>query len=356
MDTMNAYYNAKPSNISNIGADVSGAKRMHFDTYETDAEKEVRERKKALDNGLKVIKEQLKAEILSAVPNRELISKLLNQQFSLAHGLEYDSPESRSIIQERRNAAVTRESIAEFNKMIRAMNGLRRDLRAVQSDYYFKLYILKMRARYQPKHSFVEQTGKTFNWKDFTTTENVTEKIDYLKTNAKAVQFGNSVSDKERGYILVELTKFLKDWSIVEGLNNIDLSPVAWSFGARGKAGSVAYYQNANKLISVNRNNVGSLIHEIGHFIDAVSGNVSNSMSYEAVAYYRNSIKDQVAGTDLKYYCQRCEIFARAFEAYCFSIYAGFSEFAQCGKDYLPELTDELRGLVEKALNFKKEA
>ena len=28
----NTYYNAKPSNISNLGKDVSGAKRMNFDT------------------------------------------------------------------------------------------------------------------------------------------------------------------------------------------------------------------------------------------------------------------------------------------------------------------------------------
>lgn len=31
----NTYYNAKPSNITNLGKDVSGAKRMNFDTYET---------------------------------------------------------------------------------------------------------------------------------------------------------------------------------------------------------------------------------------------------------------------------------------------------------------------------------
>ena len=35
METTNEYYNAKPSNITNLGKDVSGAKRMNFDTYET---------------------------------------------------------------------------------------------------------------------------------------------------------------------------------------------------------------------------------------------------------------------------------------------------------------------------------
>ena len=44
----NTYYNAKPSNISNLGKDVSGAKRMNFDTYETTEEREMRKQKNGL--------------------------------------------------------------------------------------------------------------------------------------------------------------------------------------------------------------------------------------------------------------------------------------------------------------------
>lgn len=348
--TTETYYNAKPSKVTNIGIDVSGAKRMHFDTYETDAEREAKAKRKAIDNGLKVIKASIKAEVLSESPNREKLIELLNKQFEVAHGFLGMADDSRAIISNRRQLAVSREEIAEFNKMIRSLNGLRRDMRSLNSEYSFKYYVQKMRNRYEPKDSFTEESGGTFNWKEFDCKEDVSSKVEYLKTSSRAVQFGNSVSDKERGHILIELVNFLENWKIVEGLNNIDLSPLSWSFGARGKAGSVAYYQPSLKLISVNRNNIGSLIHEIGHYIDAISNDISHKISYATVNEYRERIKAGLSRKQLNYYCKREEIFARAFEAYCYKIYAGFKPFAQMGKSFLPELNDNLIAVIKEAL------
>lgn len=345
------YYNAKPSKVANIGADVLGAKRMHFDTYETDAEREAKERKRRIDNGIKEIKLSIKAEILSETPDRLKIIELLSKQFELAYGFSGLADNARDVVREKRSLAISDEARAEFNKMVRAFNSLHRDVSRLRSDYSFKYYIQKMRAKYQPKDSFIEQSGGAFNWKEFDCEENdLKGKAEYLALNSRAVQFGNSVSDKERGYILIELALFLETWKANQTLKVIDLAPVSWSFGARGKANSVAYYQPCLKLVSVNRNNIGSLIHEIGHYIDAISNQVSNKISFETVNKYRESIKDSCSDIELRYYCKREEIFARAFEAYCYSINADFRPFAQMGKGFLPELNENLISVIKEAL------
>lgn len=344
----NTYYNAKPSRITNLGLDVSGAKRMNFDTYESDAE---REKRKQGNRDLKAVKEAIKSEILADSVSAERLIQLYAKQFNLLHGFSPLDLDGGKIISEKRQQAKTREEISEFNKMVRAYNQFFRIERRFK--YRFEYEVRKLRAKYQPKNSFTEQSGKTFDWKKFDSSENdIAGKIEYLNENAKAVQFGNSVSDKERGYILIELTKFLKHWGTIESLKDINLKPLAWSFGARGQTGSVAYYKSTQTLISVNRNNIGSLIHEIGHYIDDVRGHISRKISYETVIKYRDAIKSGLDTKSLGYYCKKEEIFARAFEAYCLKICAGFSEFAQFGTDYLPELNDDLMNTLGEALKI----
>ena len=347
MTETNAYYNAKPSKVTNIGLDVSGAKRMHFDTYETDAEKEARKR---FNTGLTDIKKAIKSEVLCTNPDRIKLIDLLNKQFELIYGFSGLLPNVRAIISEKRQEALKEGKTSEFNKMIRAYNTLSRDMYRLNNEYSFKYYIQKMKSRYEPKDSFTEESGAIFNWKEFECNEDISGKVSYLKDNARAVQFGNSVSDKERGYILIELTSFLENWKLNPILSCIDLSPVSWSFGARGKAGSVAYYQHGQRLISVNRNNIGSLIHELGHYIDGTKGNVSYEISNRTVNEYRDRIKEGLSRNQLSYYCKREEIFARAFEAYCYKV-ASFKPFAQTGKSFLPELNDDLISVLKEALS-----
>ena len=350
MTTQSEYYNAKPCNISNIGADIAGAKRMHFDTYETDVEREAKERRKAHDKGLRVIKEQFKAEILSNSTSALILSDLLNQQFFVQFGFDTSTKEASEIVSTRRFAANTRESIAAFNKMVRAYNRLRNDIREVNSSHYFAWFVGKMRRKFQPKQPF---SGASYQWKDFEPSQvDITQVVESLKLYSRAVQFGNSVTDKERGHILVKLSEFIQTWKENEMLNRIDLSPIGWSFGARGKTGSVAYFQPGANVISVNRNNVGSLIHEVGHYLDYAASKVSNGITYDTVSKYADTLPKDMDKKSLRYYCKREEIFARAFEAYCFKHYLGFDKFAQCGKAYLPELNENLISVVEKALGL----
>ena len=337
-----AYYNARPSKVSNLGKDVSGAKRMYFDTYETDEEKRKR---KAHNKEVKQLKKSFKLEVLSDCPKSEKLISLQMRLFYLEHGFHYDHAKDE-LANRRKKAIVDRSLVSAYNSLVRKYNLVRKTIRGL--EYSPEYTLRKLNKKYAPKNSFTEQTGKRVNWKDFEAVNHIDESAAYLKEHSQAVQFGNSVTDNERAYILKNLAKFIKHWNRDSIFGKASLKAVSWSFGARGKAGSVAYYQNAGKIISVNRNNVGSLIHEIGHFLDYQNNLLSDQISAETIRAYRDSIKDLpfVDAKSLRYYCSRKEIFARAFEAYCYKVKAGFDEFAQCGKSFLPELNDELLDLV----------
>jgi hypothetical protein len=130
------------------------------------------------------------------------------------------------------------------------------------------------------------------------------------------------------------------------------ISGVNWSFGARAKAGSVAYYQHTGRIISVNRNNIGSIIHELGHWIDFRAGRLSDRISFKTRTQYAESLPDMDQAT-YRYYTNRVEIFARAFEAYCLQKMPRFGAFAQGTGNYLPELNEELIQLIEEAINYQ---
>jgi len=350
----NNYYNAKPSKISNIGKDVSGAKRMNFNTYETTEERIAREYEKSVDKSIQNVKKEIKAILLSDSPNPIVIIDLLNKEFELKHGFSYKDPNSRSIIQVKRNSIANLADSTAFNKLVGDYNKLKKTIGCLQDPRYLGYYMGKMIAKYHPKKTFTESNGKYFNWKDFIAVTDLNNITDYINNNSSAVQFGNSVTDKERGYILSEMSVFIKIWNSSVITNKINITPINWSFGARGKAGSVAYYQRSNKVISVNRNNIGSLIHELGHFIDDTASSISNSISYETIRNYKDKIKEGLDSKSLSYYCKRSEIFARAFEAYCLKSQVGFNVFAQAGLDYLPDLNPELISLIEKALDINR--
>ncbi len=349
METTN-YYNAKPSNISNLGKDVSGAKRMNFDTYETIQEKEARKQKNSTD---KAHKEAFKAAILASPVDKETIIKLLTEKFSSDHGFCVTDPNSKAIIMERKKEIwYPSNSTQAFNKMVSDYNRLKRTLSEINSEYYFPHWVKKMIKKYSSKETFIDQTGAKFSWKEFKEHkfDKLKESIEFLKTNSSAVQFGNSVSDKERAYILQELASFIKDWQGKTITSKVSLASVNWSFGSRGNAQSVAYFQPKTNVISVNRDNIGSLIHELGHFLDFNRKNLSNKISYATIQEYASTLPASMDRKQKRYYCSRVEIFARAFEAYCYQQNASFSGFAQLGSGYLPKLNEELTNLIEEAL------
>lgn len=338
MDTESQYYNARPSKISNLGADVAGAKRMNFDTYETAQEKAER---KAKDQALSDIKAQIKDLVLSDAPDVVLLKELLETRFRLQYGQSLDD----ALVYITSNRMIL--PAQEINKLIDAYNRARRELRRI--DYYGMSQIKAMRRKYGSKESFVELTGKKSAWKSFELTQLSETDVNFLKETTNAVQFGNSISDNERAYIITKLSSFLRHWRGLSGIYaRYDLSDISWSFGARGKAGSVAYYQPAQKIISVNRDNIGSLIHEVGHHIDYTTGIPSKRISYKTIMDYRRKLTDMgITGKHLTYLLRKDEIFARAFEAYCYKKEVGFSVFAQYGSQDLPDLNDDLIAIIE---------
>ena len=343
------YYNAKPSQIGNLGADVTGAKRMNFDTYENPQEKAKR---KAQSKELKGLKEKLKDELFQDQPDTDeliaLVSQIFKQRFSV------DINDSDAVADWRNSLDLgCKDSVKEFNVMIGSLNRTRRDIQRLKADYYSKFQIERMRKRYKAKSQFTENTGAKLDWSSLEVVKGIDNASKFLEENSRAVQFGNSVTDKERLAILDQLSQFITKWQGDNIFGKTNLKGLAWSFGARGKRGSVAYYQPGQRLISVNRHNIGSIVHEIGHHIDHENNLISSRISAETVREYRKLLKEQGVkdAKSLNYYCDRKEIFARAFEAYCYKVKAGFSSFAQCGDAYLPELSDELINIVSSALS-----
>lgn len=354
MENNQQYYNARPSAVANIGNDVSGAKRHHFDTYETEQEKKERQ---AANRALKNLKAQIKTEILADEPDPIVVMRLLEREFELKFGFSPDPDVARDILKEMRVDATDRESINSFNSLVRAYNKLHKDIRGLDSPTYGHYKLSVLQRRYRPKNKPIgEQCGKAWDWKHFNDSEikDLDKYVHFLTVHTSAVQFGNSVSDKERAYIIKELAEFLQAWNQDSIFKQISLRNVNWSFGARGKAGSVAYYEPKRDVISVNRNNIGSLIHEVGHFIDYKCGLISNDISNMTVIAYRDRIREGLTRNELNYFCSRKEIFARAFEAYCLKVKAGFSEFAQYAhSEYLPDLNDELLTLIGECFRIE---
>lgn len=175
---------------------------------------------------------------------------------------------------------------------------------------------------------------------------------DYLVKSAgvRSIQFGNSLSDKEKEFHIKAAAQSFDDLSAITGLSASTLScngKLAIAFGARGKAGSVAHYSDKHKVLNLNRNSVGALAHELGHALDfnlkdkssvqrdgplsiktryGLSDNPSKvDIAFAQLHEQLDEYKKRMATTDsfrqlsLKkkgYYNSPAEVFARGFESY----------------------------------------
>lgn len=85
----------------------------------------------------------------------------------------------------------------------------------------------------------------------------------------KGVQFGNSLSDKEKITHVMQTAQAFKDMSETMGISAANISmggKLAIGFGSRGVTGSMAHYNTAYKFMNINRHNgYGSLAHEWSH-------------------------------------------------------------------------------------------
>lgn len=341
------YFNAKPSQISNLGADISGAQRMNFSTYENP---EARKARATLNREKKTEIESYKKLLFADPVDKAAIVQFLEAKFEKAYGFRLFTENASEIIKERRlEVRTTQKGHAEFNKMLTQVDRLRRATAATVSEWRFSQWIQAERKKYAPKDSHKEETGKYCEWSRLPNPASIEGVSKILEANTNAVQFGNSVPDSERGPVLGALTAFLEHWNSIDQLKNFDISKISWSFGARGNGKSVAFYDNSRRLISVNRGNIGSLIHELGHAIDHASNWVSRGISLTTFREYRRRLPAEMRGAELAYYLNPREIFARAFEVWCARRFV-FSEFAFCPSAFLPELNDNLINLIEQAL------
>jgi hypothetical protein len=349
------YYNSKPSKISNLGEDLKDARRHFYDTYEGEYEKKARkEKKKAVED----CKAALKAEIGKADPCPSTLIERLDALWVATYGEDtglLSDSSAREYVRKLYNSAIYlgRDERKEAEKLRKQYNFFSRLVRSLKSGYAYSIFtaIDTLRGRYMRKglqrSKKLDHSGAKGAWK---TQSPFTSDTEYLSTACRGLQFGNSLPDVERAHVLAEMTEFLKRWE-KEGFTD-KAQGVGYSFGARGKVGSVAYYAPAVKVISVNRGRIGSLIHELGHYLDHISGDVSNKISAVTIKTYVEKIRDKVGSNDLKYYASKKEIFARAVEEYIELEYRGrLGDFAICGsRDMHPYLCDELRELVKSVL------
>lgn len=87
----------------------------------------------------------------------------------------------------------------------------------------------------------------------------------------RAIQFGESMSNKEKQAWLNEVFDALSDLSDVTGLPRkwIGLGGIGLAFGARGKGGALAHYEPELRVINLTREKgAGSLAHEWFHALD----------------------------------------------------------------------------------------
>lgn len=156
------------------------------------------------------------------------------------------------------------------------------------------------------------------------------EPHDFLNTfGFRAVEFGESMPDKERWENMNRAYDSLMDLSKVLNLPTEAISmwgTLAISFGSRGRGGKnapVAHYETLKKVINLTRKNgAGSLAHEWMHAVDNWLGNGSRFFSdwipdsfIGSGYYYRAKKLDSLKGRK-KYWSDRKEMFARAFEYY----------------------------------------
>lgn len=341
-------YNEKPSSISNIGQDILGAARHNNDTYETPEELRKKAFKKASTLELKNLKKDYEALFKIALGESTESAKkcLLEYEFKksiLSCDLLNDFKGTTN--QEFRERVLS-EKISEtrnilrkkFNSLCRVQYKIKYDIRPLDLPKYFNL---------KTKESFKEINGHQVTWE----TEKKSFDADFLKNKTRAVQFGNSLTENERIYVSSELVESIK---ILEKYFNYGFSKLGFSFGARGKPGSVAHYQDSQKVLAFNRGCNGAFLHELGHAIDYTLRLPSDNIPYSIRSKYRQKLNDNKI-PNLDYYMKNKEIFARLFEVFCKSIFepqdlTDFLIFNFTDKT-LPDLDSEALEYIIKSLD-----
>jgi hypothetical protein len=342
-DDMKQHYNAKPSKYANLGADILGAKRHNFDTYENPEVAKAKAAQKQSKKDVKALTELYKAKFVEALHQSTEQGQAVLKEYEVKKAIltceplkdfqGTDTTALRTLVLSLSGAP--RELARKtYNRLINKVHKLRY-IRPIELSKYFEPKI---------KNSFVETNGVKRDWQLETSFDQGS--IAYLATITKGVQFGNSLPESEREYCLHNLANSLK---IIGKYFAIDFHTLGFSFGARGQSGSIAHYQDSAKVIAINRSWDGALIHELGHAIDFALGKVSESMPYNIRSKYRAKL-DANKVPNLRYYMKPTEIFARMFEVYFRSIAPETTDYMQStfSQAVMPDLDAEsLAWMVE---------
>jgi len=333
--TSNLQYNERESTLKNMGEDVDGSHRHRYIDSAT------MEKKKA-DKALIIFKAAQKLafdNVKASNPKSGLLLATVIREGLLAEycfkkQVSFDSllALKTSLIADK---AKTSKDVNDFNLLVRNSHKVSRLSVTELVNYY------ETKKRPEALKGFYESNGQAWPWKDLENCTDLDESKNYLLTQIKAVQFGKTVTDNERALLLKNLSHSL---GIFKSVLNIDLTDLTFCFGSRGKSTSVAFYDDSRKVISINRGNIGSIVHELGHYIDYKLGKVSYRIPSETVAAYRL----QIQGLNLsyayrQYYLKPTELFARLFEVYCQDENTLFFQTVRIGGQFMPVLSDECR-------------
>jgi hypothetical protein len=350
------FVNARPSRMQNLGEEVMGAHRHRNDTYDNPDRELAAKRERESKKEVVAQVEALKRITIAFMPEDPslLAGELRNYEHRLfqvqnMHNYAFDVMEV-----ERIKEWVLSKSQDPSYELLRIrfnrMQANKRKLRWVRTK---DQGILHVRPAPRLVEAFQEKNGRDGTWTD-STLRLSPEVAEAVLTKARALQFGNTVPDAERVYVTYNLNLGV---SWLQGLlPHFRLSNLAYAFGARGNARSVAYYQDGAKLISVNRHNEGSLVHEIGHAIDFHLGHISRTMPVAMQRAYREKIA-VIDNRAYKAYLRKpTEVFARLFEVYIYRLAEQTT-----GQNYfmlyidptgvsMPVLDDEARTWLESCL------
>jgi hypothetical protein len=349
--------NEKPSKLANLGAEVFGAKRHFFDTYDNPEKRAEKEREKKKVDARKGHKETA----ISSLSPENYIPVLCQYEMALAlekiEGYEGNRDGSQDAVKElktyvqslritgpvwvkgqndRFNAAAD-----AFNRYSRAISKIRWNVRSFEDA---QKYLAPKK-----KESFKEFNGVEKPWNLGENEKFNPESVSLLSEVTRAVQFGNSLTLAEREYCLHNL---LSSITLLNTKYTFNFKDLAFSFGARGKPGSIAHYQNSLKVLAFNRGWSGAFIHELGHAVDYSLNLPSNNLPWTIRSAYRVKLKAAAVGPWMKYYMEPVEIFARLFEVYLREEMPEMTDFMQFthNEGVMPDLTDESRNWMKETL------
>lgn len=166
-----------------------------------------------------------------------------------------------------------------------------------------------------------------------------------------SISFDFNISQILRFSLVNDLKQFFEQWQQSPFAHH-DLSELSWHFTTFDD-GTCSLYDDTKKLITVNINEPGYIIHEIGHYLDAKLNFPSKNIKSITRSSYIDDM-DELYGKfsipETRYYGSSTELYARAFEAYCLKNKIHFIPFAQTQNSFLPKLNHELNDLMENLI------